>query len=359
MLNGRVSRFAGAQVTPRLRSISQPIFAAVLGIALGLVVAAISGESPLVVLRILGKSSFGSPYDIGMSLFYATPLIFTGLAVAIPFHAGMFNIGGEGQMTVGICAASAVGILVPQFPSFVAIPLSLMTAVLVGGLWGALPGWMKARRGAHEVIATIMLNFIASALTSWVTLGFLRNTETMNPETHSVGAGYLWGTLPGFGGSPLSAALILGLVVALIVHVVLWRTPLGFEVRAVGHSEQAANFSGIDVGKTRIIAMALGGGMAGLAAVGEVFGNAGKFKLGFSADYGFTGIAVALLGRARPAGIVAAAILFGALHKGASDLDFETDHITRDLSLIMQSFVIIAVAADGLWTWRRQRKGTP
>lgn len=343
-------------MTPRVRGVLQPILAVLIGISCGLAVAALSGENPLTILGILGRSAFGSPYDLGMSLFYATPLILTGLAVAVPFHAGLFNIGGEGQMTVGVCAATAVGILLPDLPPLVAIPLAILTAFATGAIWGAIPGWMKARRGSHEVIATIMFNFLASGLTSWLTLSYLRNTETMNPETHRVGDSYLWARLPGFGEAPVSWALVLGVVAALAIWVVMWRTALGFEIRATGQSEQAASFGGIDVGRTRIIAMALGGGLAGMAALGEVFGNAGKFKLGFSADYGFMGIAVALLGRGRPLGVVAAAILFGALHKGAGDLDFETEFVTRDLALVMQSFVIIAVAADALWALRRKGK---
>jgi simple sugar transport system permease protein len=147
----------------------------------------------------------------------------------------------------------------------------------------------------------------------------------------------------------------MALAVAVLMSILLWRTVLGYDMRAVGQSEPAARAAGIDPGRIRIIAMALAGGLAGLVGVGEVLGNAGRFRLGFSPDFGFIGIAVALLGRNRPLGVVAAALLFGALHKGAGDLDLETDHVTRELSLILQALVILSVCADGLWGWMNKR----
>jgi len=334
---------------PHIQTILRPILAVAFGLACGLVLASFAGESPVHVLAILGRSAFGTPYDLGMSLYFATPLVLTGLAVALPYHSGLFNVGGEGQMIVGVFAAAAVGLLWPEPGALVAKLLTLVAAFTAGALWGAIPGWMRVRRGAHEVITTIMMNFIAIGMTSWLTLGALRNTETMNPETRQVGAAYLWPRLELFGDAPLSVALLLGLVAAACVYLLVWKTPFGGELRAVGLNERAADIAGISVGRTRILAMALGGGLAGLAAVGEIFGNSGKFKIGFSAEYGFTGIAVALLARGRPLGVVLAAILFGALHKGAGDLDFETEFITRDLAVVMQSLVIIAVAVDGFW----------
>jgi simple sugar transport system permease protein len=159
-----------------------------------------------------------------------------------------------------------------------------------------------------------------------------------------------------FGDAPVSTALFLALIAAVAYWVFLWKTPRGFEIRAVGQSELAARTAGIDPGRTRILAMAVAGGMAGLVGVGEVLGSAGRFKMGFSPDYGFIGIAVALLGRGNPLGVVASAFLFGALHKGTADLDLDTDRITRDLSLILQALVILCVSADGLWDWLRKKR---
>src|SRR3984957_6770850 len=338
-----------------MRKFLQPMLAVVLGLALGLGVTRIAGESPWHVLQILWRSAFGSGYDFGMTLFYTTPLIFTGLAVAVPFQAGMFNIGAEGQLTLGALAAAVVGAVWPGLPWPVAPVLATLAAILAGTVWGAIPGWLRARRGSHEVINTIMLNFIAAGLASYVTLYLLKNPDTQNPETRQIGAGYLIHQFGIFGGAPVSLALPLAIMAAVLVWVLLWRTVLGYEMRAVGQSEPAARAAGINSGRIRIMAMAVAGGLAGLVGVGEVLGNAGKFRLGFSPEYGFIGIAVALLGRNQPGGVVAAALLFGALHKGSADLDLETEHVTRELSLILQALIILSVSADGLWSWMKKK----
>jgi simple sugar transport system permease protein len=341
-----------------MRKFLQPILAVVVGLVLGLSFTWFAGESPWHVLQILGKSAFGSGYDFGMTLFYSTPLIFTGLAVAVAFHAGLFNIGAEGQLTLGALAAAVVGALWPSLPWPAAPILAGLAALLAGTIWGAIPGWLRARRGSHEVINTIMLNFIAAGLASYVTLYLFKNPDTQNPETRPIGAGYLIHQFGIFGGAPVSMALPLAVFTALLVWILLWKTVIGYEMRAVGQSESAARAAGIDAGKIRIFAMSLAGGLAGLVGVGEVLGNAGKFRLGFSPQYGFIGIAVALLGRNQPAGVVAAALLFGALHKGTADLDLETDHVTREVSLILQALIILSVSAEGLWSWMKGR-GSP
>ncbi|MCM2324383.1 MAG: ABC transporter permease [Oligoflexia bacterium] len=337
----------------------QPILAVAAGLAAGLAVAGLAGESPWHVLKILARSAFGSPYDLGMSLFYATPLIFTGLAVALPLKAGLFNIGAEGQLTLGALAAAAVGALFPAVPWPWAPLLAGLAAFAAGAFWGFIPGWLRVRRGSHEVINTIMLNFIAAGLASWVTLYLLKNPASQNPETRDLGAGYAIAKLHVFGDAPVSSALFLALLAAAAVWVFLWKTVAGFEVRAVGENDVAARKAGIRDGRARILVMVLAGGLAGLVGIGEVLGNAGRFRLGFSPDFGFIGIAVALLARGRPEGVVAAGLLFGALHKGSADLDLETENVTRDLSLILQALVILSVSADGLWDWLKKRRTAP
>jgi general nucleoside transport system permease protein len=324
-----------------------------LGLSLGLMVTWLAGETPWHVAKILTHSAFGSTYDFGMTLFYATPLIFTGLSVAVAFHAGLFNIGAEGQLTVGALAAAAVGALFPGVPGGLAPVLATAGATLAGGFWGGIPGWLRARRGSHEVINTIMLNFIGAGVASYVVMHWLKNPESQNPESKPIGPGYVVAQFQIFGGAPVGPALLVALAAALLVWFLLWRTALGFEIRAVGQSECAAQAAGIDVGKIRILAMALAGALAALVSVPEILGNAGKFRLGFSPEYGFIGIAVALLGRNSPVGVVAAALLFGALHKGTADLDLETEHVTREVSLVLQALVILSVSADGLWAWLR------
>lgn len=342
---------------PGIAAFLRPLCAVILGLSLGLAVSAMAGEDPLKVAKLLWSGAFGTAYDLGMTLYYATPLIFTGLATAIPLHAGLFNIGAEGQLNIGAMAAALAGILLPHVPMPLAPLLAGLAACAGGALWGGIAGWMRARRGSHEVITTIMLNFIAAGIVSWITVRLLQNPDSQNPETVGVGAGYLLPNFPVFDGAPVGTALPLALLVACACWVLLWRTPFGFELRAVGASEEAAKLAGIPPGRTRFLAFLLAGGLAGLVGISEVLGNAGRFKLGFSPDFGFIGIAVALLGRRHPFGIVLAALLFGALQNGGNLLDLETTHVTRDLATVMQALVILCVGAEGLWAWMDKRAG--
>jgi simple sugar transport system permease protein len=334
----------------------QPVLAVAAGLALGLIVTTIAGEKPWHILQVLANGAFGSGYDFGMTLFFATPLVFTGLSVALGLQAGLFNVGAEGQMIMGAMAASATGILLPNVPWPLAPALALIAAFASGGAWGAIPGWLRARRGSHEVINTIMLNFVAVGITSWMTLYLFKNPDSQNPETRAIGAGYILSHLQIFGDAPVSTAIFVALAVVALVWFFMRKTVLGYELRAVGTNESAARAGGIDPGRMRILAMTLSGGVAGLVAASEVLGSSYRFKMGFSPGYGFIGIAVALLGRGNPFGIFAAALLFGALHKGSLDLDFETDNVSQDLSMVLQALIILAVAADGLWSWKRRTK---
>ncbi|MGO9245358.1 MAG: ABC transporter permease, partial [Verrucomicrobiia bacterium] len=251
-----------------MRKLLQPVLAVAFGLVLGLGVTRLAGENPWHVLQILWKSAFGSRYDFGMTLFYSTPLIFTGLAVAVPFQAGLFNIGAEGQLTLGALAAAAVGAVWPGLPWPLAPVLAILAAVTAGTVWGAIPGWLRAKRGSHEVINTIMLNFIAAGLASYVTLYLLKNPDTQNPETRPIGAGYLISQFGVFGGAPVSMALPLAIVAAVLVWILMWRTVIGFEMRAVGQNESAARAAGINTGRMTIVALAVAGGLAGLVGVG-------------------------------------------------------------------------------------------
>jgi ABC-type uncharacterized transport system permease subunit len=334
------------------------------GFFLGLIVALsltlLAGENPFHIGGILFKSAFGSVYDLGLTLFYTTPLIFCGLSVAIAFHAGLFNIGAEGQLTMATITAAAVGVLLPNLPFPLAPLIALIAALLMGAFWGFIAGWLRAMRGSHEVIVTIMLNFIAAGLSSWFALHVIPNPNSQNPESALVGSGYMLKDYDliakFFPDTPVSMALVVAILTAFAVWILLWKTTFGYELRAAGYNPEAANRAGISDRKMKIIAMCLAGAFAGFVALGEVMGSNGQFKIGFSADYGFIGIAVALLAQNNPIAIVFAAFLMGALHKGASDLDLETTTITRDFSKIIQSLIILGVASHGLWTWRRRKK---
>jgi general nucleoside transport system permease protein len=336
----------------------RPAIGLVIGISLALALAAAVGESPWHVLKVIGKSAFGSGYDFGLTLYYATPLVFTGLSVAVAFHAGLFNVGAEGQLNLGTLAATITALYLPSLPLPLAPLAAIAAALAVGGLWGWIPGWLRARRGAHEVITTIMLNFIAAALSSWAITAWLQNPETQNPETRQIPPAYFfrgWDPVARlFHDAPVSVAAPLAVLAAVMLWVFLWRTPWGFELRACGENEDAARLAGIHVSRVRQGAMALAGALAGCVALGELLGGSGRYRLGFSPDYGFIGIAVALLARNHPIGILFSALLFGALHKGAADLDIETDRITKDISLVIQALVILSVSVAAAWKGRRK-----
>lgn len=342
-----------------LLSFVRSLFSVVLGIGLGLLITTWAGESPLHILQILFKSAFGSRYDFGMTLFYATPLIFTGLAVAIPLQAGLFNVGAEGQLNWGAFAAAVVASRISMNGSaitvFLAPVLAGLAAFAAGALWGAIPGWLRARRGSHEVINTIMLNFIAAGMINYLTLYVFKNPDSQYPETQHIRPEYALAKWSLFGDAPLGVGVVIALFVALMMGIIIFYTRFGYRLRAVGKNKTAAEFAGISSAKIRILALALGGGLAGLVGISEVLGNSQCYKVGFSPEFGFMGIAVALLGRSRPLGVVAAAFLFGALHKGSADLDLETEKITKEVALVFEALVILAVSAEGVWPelWAR------
>jgi len=333
----------------------QPLVAVALGLSLGMILAMIAGENPLFVMQVLGKSAFGSAYDFGMTLFYSTPLLFTGLSVSMAFSAGLFNIGAEGQLTMGALFCAIVGIVCHDLPSVLAIALSIFAAFMGGAIWGLIPGILRAKRGGHEVITTVMLNFVAAGLASYATLYLFRNTSTQNPETLPIGPGHVLSQWEIFAGAPLGGALLVALFCALLLWFVFAKTKYGYELMSTGENLFAAKVGGISVPKMYMSSMFFAGGLAGLVGVCEVMGNAERFRLGFSPGYGFIGIAVALLARGKPIGVIFSALLFGALHKGTADLDFETQHITRDLSQALQALVILSVSAEGWWDYLRKK----
>jgi ABC-type uncharacterized transport system permease subunit len=328
----------------RYRGQLLPVLCAALGLGAGLLLTFFAGENPWEVLKILTKSSFGTQYDLGMTLFYASCLVLTGQAVMLGLQGGLFNIGAEGQLLMGALAAAVVGISFPELPRFWAIILGIVSAFGAGFLWAGIAGALRAWRGCHEVISTIMLNFCAAGICNYFTLYWFKNPDSQNPETALVAPQYLIQQIPFFDGAPLSWAALLGPVMAIILGWFLWHTKSGLNLRAVGLNEVAAKTAGIKVKWAQFLSFSVGGGIAGLVGVIEVMGNAGKFKIGFSPGLGFMGLAVSLLGKNRPFGVLVSALLFGALHKGSLDLDFETESVTRELSQVLQALIILSVA---------------
>jgi general nucleoside transport system permease protein len=318
---------------------SAPLIAVALALLAGAGFILAIGEDPFAVYALMLRETLGTGYGIGQTLFKATPLIFCGLAVAVGFRAGLFNIGAEGQLTVAAFAAALAGTQFVDLPHVLLLPLILLVAIAAGAAWGAVPGVLKARFGSHEVINTIMLNFIAFALVSYLGRGVFQPATVRTAE---IGA---WATLPrldawfpALRGSPANLSLLLALLAAVAVGVVLFRTRLGFEVRALGLNATAARYGGVPVGATQVRAMAISGALAGLAGMNFVLGYKHFFELGFSAGAGFMGIAVALLGRNHPAGVVLAALFFGALSHGGLAI---SQRVPKELVDILQAIVIL------------------
>ncbi len=335
-----------------IRIASGKILALILALAVGLVFTTFSGENPLHVLQILARSAFGSPYDFGMTLSFAVPLVFVGLSVATAFQSGLFNIGAEGQLNIAAITAVIFGVCFPGLP-FPLAPLgAALAAMTAGAAWAGIAGWIRAKRGGHEVIVTIMLNFIAAAICSWLTLNPLKNTSSQYPETLELASAYRFSFWSFFQGAPVGPMLGVAAFALGVMGIMFFRTRLGFVLRSVGQNETACEFSGINPARIKITAMMWAGALAGMVGVAEVLGNAGKYRLEFSPGYGFLGIAVALLGGNHPIGILFSALLFGALHKGASDLDLETERVTREVSDIFQALIILFVSAQFQISWR-------
>ena len=319
----------------------------------GLVVWSI-GESPLAALRLLIEGALGRGDAIGFTLFYTTSFIFTGLSVAVAFHAGLFNIGSEGQAYVGGLGAALVALALDRYvPWYVTMPFAVIGAALFGAAWAFIPAWLQAKRGSHVVITTIMFNFIAAALMVYLLVNVLIVPGKMAPETRTFLPG---GQLPKLdwlmalfglklGQAPFNVSFLIALVMCFLVWVLIWRTKLGYEMRTLGVSPSAAIYAGIPYSRTVIIAMLISGGLAGMMALNPVMGASARLQVEFVGGAGFVGIAVSLMGRSHPLGIIFSALLFGILYQGGADLSFEMPNITREMIVVIQGLVILFAGA--------------
>lgn len=311
------------------------------------------GENPFEALGIMIKGAIGSIKGWSYLLYYATNFIFTGLCVAVAFHAGLFNIGGEGQAYFAGLGAAMVGLSLDFLPWPLLIPLAIIASALFGAFWGWIPGVLQAKRGSHIVITTIMFNFIASSLMVYLINYWFRPVGKMAVESRELTVAYI----PTFRelarmlfdyrlpASPLNLTVFLAFFAAWAVWYFLWRTKLGYEVRAVGLNTEAAVYAGIKPDRIIIIAMAVSGGLAGLVAVNEVLGAQHRLLLEYVQGAGFVGIAVALMGRNHPIGIVLAALLFGLLYQGGTELSFAKQQINRDMVVVIQGLIILFMGA--------------
>ena len=303
------------------------------------IIVRIIGIDPLHALNRLVLGAVGSPESIGYTLYYATNFIFTGLAVAIAFHGGLFNIGGEGQAYLGgLGCGLAILALDRYLPVWLMAPVAVGAAALFGAAWAAVPAWLQAWRGSHIVITTIMFNFVASALMVYLLVNVLIAPGSMTPQSRGFG---LSGELPALPGSPLNLSTLLALGCCAAVWLFLWRTRWGYALRAMGHNPEAALYAGADLKRMTMLGMCLSGGLAGFVGVNELMGVHHRIVLDFPAGYGFAGIAVALMGRNHPLGVVLASLLFGGLQQGGAELAFDEPAITREMVVVIQGLVIL------------------
>jgi simple sugar transport system permease protein len=320
---------------------------------------AMSREDPLTVYNAIFTAALKDREGWGNVLYRATPLIFTGLAVALAFQCGLFNIGGEGQMVMGGFAITWVGFTFVNLPAFLLVPLCVLGGALAGGIWGGIPGYLKAKRGVHEVVTTIMLNWIAVAFTQYLTMAY-KPPESWIPHTYKIAksaqlsrlAHYLNAIGIDFPKSNLvNTAVIVAILAVIFAAYLLKRTKLGYEIRSVGFNPTAAECAGINVAKNTVLAMAISGAIAGLAGVNQVMGYKHRFRYGVFEGLGFDGIGVAFIGRNSPMGVVLAALLFGILDHGGLAIDVSTK-VPREIILVLKATILIFVVVSGEITKR-------
>ncbi|MEO5567593.1 MAG: ABC transporter permease [Gemmatimonadaceae bacterium] len=303
------------------------------------------GQSPASVFRLLLEGTWGNAYGFGQVLYKATTLTFTGLAVSLGLRAGLFNVGAESQLAAGGFAAAMVGLILPHgLPSIVVLPVFILAAGVGGGVVGGIPGVLKAKFGAHEVITTIMLNFVVMALLNYLVAVHFKVEGSLH--TKEIGAGQvsrLDSVFPAFHGSAANLVLLLALATAATVAWYLFRTRRGFELRAVGLQPQAAEYGGVVVGAVWLRAMIASGAIAGIGGLNYVLGYKHYYEEGFSGGAGFLGIAVAIVGRTHPAGVVLAALLFATISQGGLAVNAI---VPKEFVDVLQAVVIIAVAAS-------------
>ena len=324
------------------RTIAVQVVAVLLAVLIGAIILLVSGANPIEAYAALLRGSFGTTTALGRTLEKATPLIFSGLAVAFAFKAGMFNIGAQGQLLLGAITAAFLGFAIHGLPAFIHMPLALIGGALAGGLYGVIPGALKAYRGAHEVIVTIMLNYIAINITDYLADGPWKDTSPGNivARTPVIDPSAAIGRL-----GPVPIGFIIAILIACIVWWLLYKTTIGFEIRMVGLSPDAARYAGIRVARTLILTMVISAILAGIGGAVETQGVVGRFQPGFNTGLGFDGITVAMLGKTHPFGTIPAAILVGAMKAGSSEMQFASG-VAKEITDVIQALILFFVAAD-------------
>lgn len=324
-----------------LRDLLYSLAAIIIALLIGAILIYLSGHDVGKAYYNLFYGAFGNTYNFSQTLLKTIPLIFAGLAVAIGFQSGLFNIGGEGQLYWGALATAVVAITFSNLPSILLIPISLLAGALAGGIWGTIPGYLKARTGAHEVITTIMFNYIGILATTFLLKNYFKEAGPVDQTSMIPQAAQLKELIP---YTRLTWAIFLGVIVIIIIDYMFKKTALGYDIQAVGENRFAAEYGGIPADRILVLTMGISGAVAGLTGSTMVLGVLHRFITNFSPGYGFTGIAVAVLGRNRPWGVLLSALLFGALEAGGMSMQLFAK-IPSDLMTIVQGLVILFVAA--------------
>lgn len=330
-----------------------PLISLLLAFGISALVILAIGENPWEAVKLMVSGALGSTYGWGYTLYFATNFMFTGLAVSVAFHAKLFNIGGEGQATLGGLGVALVCLMIPWPHWAIALPVAMIGGALFGAAWAAIPAYLQAARGSHIVITTIMFNFIGAALLNYVLVNQLRPDGAMDPASANFAEGTHLPTLhdilavfgiPFSKSAPVNISFLIALVACVLVWLLIWRTKTGYEIRSYGQSEPAAIYAGIRPVRITMIAMLISGGLAGLMAINNVMGEAERLVLNSVEGAGFIGIAVALMGRSHPFGVALAAILFGFLYQGGAELALWMN-IQRELIVVIQALVILFTGA--------------
>ncbi|OUD08989.1 sugar ABC transporter permease [Marivivens niveibacter] len=329
-----------------------PLLSLLLAAVISGVVIALIGHNPIYALKLMVSGALGTSTNFSYTLYYATNFIFTGLAVAVAYHARMFNIGGEGQAYIGGLGAALACLYIPWPHWTLALIGGGLAAAIFGAAWAAIPAYLQAKRGSHIVITTIMFNYMSYPVVNYLLNGPIK-AEGMEPATPSFAAEIALPNLSAILGTfgiafsdrgPANFALVIALLACVGVWILIWRTKLGYETRAFGESESAAKYAGINPTKIIMIAMLISGALAGMMAINNVMGEAERLVLNAVEGAGFIGIAVALMGRNHPLGILIAALLFGILYQGGAELSAEL-RIPREMVTVIQALVILFTGA--------------
>jgi len=338
-----------------LRPMLTPLLAILTALLIGAIVMLLSGDNPLLAYFGLFRGAFGSALGWAKTIRKMTPFIFTGLSVAFAFKAGLFNIGASGQFLIGTVCAAAVGVNFEGLPFIIHLPLALLAGMVGGAFWGAIPGLLKVWRGTHEVISTIMLNYIASLFSGW--LVYAGGTQGQSPgplsdpeaaaraisETRDV---FVSARIPFIFAEPYRVhwGIVIALATAGVIWWLLWKTTIGFEIRTVGLNPRAAQYAGMKVGRTVVMTMAIAGLLAGMAGAVETLGLNHKFAPEFTGSAGFEGITIALLGKVHPLGVVLSSLLIGGMNAGAAKMQFDSA-VAAEIIQVLQALVLAFVAA--------------